>query len=114
MVSAAGVLGAVVLVGAAAYYAVGEVRWSWFDCFYMTIITLSTVGFAETLEGMNEIPEVPQGVRAELRERLDAEGLPALRAELRKAGWLTTSFTRSPRSQISRSSARLARYSAPV
>jgi voltage-gated potassium channel len=57
LVSAAGVLGAVVLVGATAYYSVGEGRWSWFDCFYMTIITLSTVGFAETLEGMNDIPE---------------------------------------------------------
>jgi voltage-gated potassium channel len=55
--SAAGVLGAVVMVGATAFYSVGEGRWSWFDCFYMTIITLSTVGFAETLEGMNEIPE---------------------------------------------------------
>jgi len=57
LVPAAGVLGAVVLAGATAYYAVGNGRWSWFDCFYMTIITLSTVGFAETLEGMNEIPE---------------------------------------------------------
>jgi voltage-gated potassium channel len=57
LLSAAGVLGAVVMVGATAYYSVGEGRWSWFDCFYMTIITLSTVGFAETLEGMNEIPE---------------------------------------------------------
>jgi voltage-gated potassium channel len=57
LLSAAGVLGAVVLVGATAYYGVGDGRWSWFDCFYMTIITLSTVGFAETLEGMNEIPE---------------------------------------------------------
>ena len=57
LVSAAGVLGAVVLVGATAYYSVGAGRWSWFDCFYMTVITLSTVGFAETLEGMNEIPE---------------------------------------------------------
>ncbi len=57
LVSAAGVLAAVVLAGATAYYAIGEGRWSWFDCFYMTIITLSTVGFAETLEGMNEIPE---------------------------------------------------------
>jgi voltage-gated potassium channel len=57
LVSAAGVLGTVVLAGATAYYAVGDGRWSWFDCFYMTIITLSTVGFAETLEGMNEIPE---------------------------------------------------------
>ena len=56
LLSAAGVLGAVVLAGATAYYAVGDGRWSWFDCFYMTIITLSTVGFAETLEGMNEMP----------------------------------------------------------
>ena len=57
LISAAGVLAAVVLVGATAFFAVGDGRWSWFDCFYMTIITLSTVGFAETLEGMNEIPE---------------------------------------------------------
>ena len=57
LVSAAGVLGGVVVVGATSYFAVGDGRWSWFDCFYMTIITLSTVGFAETLEGMNEIPE---------------------------------------------------------
>jgi voltage-gated potassium channel len=57
LISAAGVLGAVVVVGATSYYLVGEGRWSWFDCFYMTIITLSTVGFAETLEGMHQIPE---------------------------------------------------------
>ena len=57
LISAAGVLTAVVLAGATAYFVVGEGRWSWFDCFYMTIITLSTVGFAETLEGMNEMPE---------------------------------------------------------
>ena len=57
LISAAGVLTAVVLAGATAYFVVGEGRWSWFDCFYMTIITLSTVGFAETLEGMNEMRE---------------------------------------------------------
>ena len=57
LISAAGVLAAVVFIGAASYYAVGNGRWSWFDCFYMTIITLSTVGFAETLEGMNEVAE---------------------------------------------------------
>ena len=57
LMSAAGVLAAVVLMGAAGYHMVGDGRWSWFDCFYMTVITLSTVGFAETLEGMNEIPE---------------------------------------------------------
>ena len=50
-------LGIVLLVGATSYYAVGDGRWSWYECFYMTIITLSTVGFAETLEGMNELPE---------------------------------------------------------
>jgi voltage-gated potassium channel len=57
LMSAAGVLAAVVLMGAAGYHMVGGGRWSWFDCFYMTVITLSTVGFAETLEGMNEIRE---------------------------------------------------------
>ncbi len=57
LTSAAAFLLAVVVIGASAYYSVGAGRWSWFDCFYMTIITLSTVGFAETLEGMNEIPE---------------------------------------------------------
>jgi voltage-gated potassium channel len=57
LVSAAGVMGAVVIVGATAYYAVGDGRWSWAECLYMTIITLSTVGFAETLEGMNEMAE---------------------------------------------------------
>jgi voltage-gated potassium channel len=57
LISAAGMLAAVVFLGATAYYSVGEGRWSLFDCFYMTIITLSTVGFAETLEGMNEIRE---------------------------------------------------------
>ncbi|MBT8468188.1 MAG: potassium channel family protein [Deltaproteobacteria bacterium] len=50
LMSAAGVLAAVVLMAAAGYHIVGEGRWSWFDCFYMTVITLSTVGFAETLE----------------------------------------------------------------
>ncbi len=57
LVTASAVLGAVVLVGASAFYVVGEGRWTWFECLYMTVITLSTVGFAETLEGMNEMPE---------------------------------------------------------
>lgn len=57
LLPAAAFLFAVVVIAASAYYSVGAGRWSWFDCFYMTIITLSTVGFAETLEGMNEIPE---------------------------------------------------------
>jgi voltage-gated potassium channel len=45
----------VVLVGATGYHALGGDRWSWWDCLYMTIITLSTVGFAETLEGMTHV-----------------------------------------------------------
>lgn len=53
---AALILTCVVLMGATAYYRIGNGRWAWFDCLYMTIITLSTVGFAETLEGMQHIP----------------------------------------------------------
>lgn len=47
----------VVLFGATAYYHFGHGRWSFFDCLYMTVITVSTVGFGETLEGMHEVPE---------------------------------------------------------
>jgi voltage-gated potassium channel len=45
---------AVVLVGAAGFHAIGRGDWAWGDCFYFTIITLSTVGFGETLSGMHE------------------------------------------------------------
>lgn len=45
----------VALVGASGYHFLGEGRWSWGDCFYMAIITLSTVGFGETLRGMQEV-----------------------------------------------------------
>ena len=54
---AAGVLGIVMVVGTTSYFEVGQGRWSHFDCFYMTVITLSTVGFGETLPGMGEVPE---------------------------------------------------------
>lgn len=47
------------VIGAAGYYYVGEGRWNWFECFYMTVITLSTVGFGETLDGMHQV----QGAR---------------------------------------------------
>lgn len=36
----------VVGVGTLGYHYLGEGRWEVFDCFYMTVITLSTVGFA--------------------------------------------------------------------
>ena len=57
LLSAAIFLGCVLMFGATAYFQLGGGRWTWFDCFYMTIITLSTVGFGETLEGMHEVPE---------------------------------------------------------
>ena len=57
MISAAVVLTVIILLGTSAYYSVGDGRWSRFDCFYMTVITLSTVGFGETLPGMAQVPE---------------------------------------------------------
>jgi voltage-gated potassium channel len=42
----------VAAVGTAGYHTLGAGRWTWGDCFYMTIITLSTVGFAEMLPDM--------------------------------------------------------------
>lgn len=52
---AGGMLAAIMVVGATGYHGMGDGRWSWTDCLYMTIITLSTVGFAETLPGMHEV-----------------------------------------------------------
>ena len=45
----------VVFGGAAGYWIIGEGRWPFFDCVYMTIITLTTVGYSETLEGMDHV-----------------------------------------------------------
>ena len=45
----------VTVVGAAGYHVIGEGRWAWADCLYMAVITLSTVGFGETLPGMDEV-----------------------------------------------------------
>ncbi|MEC7522818.1 MAG: potassium channel protein [Myxococcota bacterium] len=49
-------LGAVVLVGGGGYYVLGDGRWSFEEIFYFTVITLSTVGFGETLPGMHDVP----------------------------------------------------------
>lgn len=53
---AAAILALVVVIGAEGYHLLGEGRWSWLNCAYMTVITLSTVGFGETLVGMDEVP----------------------------------------------------------
>jgi voltage-gated potassium channel len=36
-------------VGTQGYFFIGQGKWSLFDCFYMTVITVTTVGFSETL-----------------------------------------------------------------
>ncbi len=38
-----------VVAGSLGYYAIGRGRWGLFDCFYMTVVTLTTVGFHEIL-----------------------------------------------------------------
>ena len=45
----------VALVGAIGYHTLGAGRWRFSDCLYMSIITLSTVGFAETLPDMDQV-----------------------------------------------------------
>ncbi len=52
--SAAVVFGFTFLVGGVGYSVIGGGRWSLAECFYMTIVTLSTVGFSETLPGMDQ------------------------------------------------------------
>ncbi len=57
LLSATFILVCVLAAGTTAYHELGEGRWSLFDCLYMTVITLSTVGFGETLPGMHESSE---------------------------------------------------------
>lgn len=40
---------AVVFFGATGYYVLGNGRWEYADCLYMTVITLTTVGYGEVL-----------------------------------------------------------------
>lgn len=41
---------AVFVLGTAGYHALGEGRYGWLDCFYMTFITISTIGYNETVD----------------------------------------------------------------
>ncbi len=52
-----GVLGLVIVVfgGAAGYYLIGEGRWQFWDCMYMTVISVTTVGYGETLVDMDKV-----------------------------------------------------------
>jgi len=49
------VLVTLVAVGATGYWVLGHGRWNFTECAYMTVITLSTVGFGE-LAQMHEVP----------------------------------------------------------
>ncbi|MBA3451907.1 MAG: potassium channel protein [Deltaproteobacteria bacterium] len=59
-----GVLGLVIVVfgGAAGYYVIGDGRWQFWDCMYMTVISVTTVGYGETL--VNPPMETVQYARA--------------------------------------------------
>lgn len=57
LVRAIVILMATVTIGTMSFYHVGDDRWSLFECFYMTVITVSTVGFGESLPGMETMPE---------------------------------------------------------
>jgi voltage-gated potassium channel len=46
----------VVFGGAIGYYLIGDGRWAFRDCIYMTVISVTTVGYGETLEGMDKVP----------------------------------------------------------
>lgn len=45
----------VILGGTFGYWVIGEGRWSMADCAYMTIVTVTTVGYGELLPGMEDI-----------------------------------------------------------
>ncbi len=50
-----GAFASLVAIGTAVYYALGSGRWTFADCAYMTVITISTVGFFE-LGHMRDVP----------------------------------------------------------
>lgn len=48
----AAILGGVLLYGTAGYRWLGAGQSSWVDCLYMTVITITTIGFGEVVQGM--------------------------------------------------------------
>jgi len=45
----------VVIGGSVGYWWIGDGRWSFQDCVYMTVITVTTVGYGEVLDGMDKV-----------------------------------------------------------
>lgn len=45
----------VIIGGAVGYWLIGRGHWAFFDCLYMTVITVTTVGYGETLPDMDKI-----------------------------------------------------------
>jgi voltage-gated potassium channel len=48
----------VIAIGTSGFWWLGDGRWSLLDCLYMTVITITTVGYGETLPGMDHMPAV--------------------------------------------------------
>jgi len=46
----------VIVGGTVGYWLIGGGQWAFSDCGYMTVITVTTVGYGEVLEGMNKVP----------------------------------------------------------
>jgi voltage-gated potassium channel len=55
LIAAVGVFAMLVAIGSAGYFGLGHGRWALTDCAYMTVITISTVGFFELRE-MTNVP----------------------------------------------------------
>lgn len=46
----------VIAGGATGYWLIGDGRWPWWECLYMTVISVTTVGYGELLPGMEVMP----------------------------------------------------------
>ena len=47
---------AIAVIGASGYRVLSGGQWTWSETAYMTVVTISTVGFAETLQDMQTVP----------------------------------------------------------
>lgn len=56
LVIALGLILMVYATGTVGYYILGGGSWSWADCAYMTVISITTVGYSEVLKEMHTVP----------------------------------------------------------